>query len=239
MARSTQPKHESRCVRSPLLAHRCRIDAPTLLGAIVAVSAAQALAADPGDAASRFLQRYVALTATADVAVLELYHDEASVHVTSDTGNGTVHSGVVSGKHWKQRLRAGWFDGSARLEAASFKQVSVTRQGDRLVIQAQRYAQATCYWDLNYAVALQSDATSELRIVAERIHFQPNANCRQPPAASTATRAAATIPATQGSNTATNLPKQRTLPPNVIPLSPLHPNRGAPNAPPHAQRNSP
>lgn len=225
-------------MRSPLLAGRCKIGAPTLLGVLVAVSAVQAPAADPGDAARRYLQRYVALTATADVAVLDLYHDEASVHVTRETGNGTVHSGVVSGKHWKQRLRAGWFDGSARLEAAGFKQVSVMRHGDRLVIQAQRYAQATCYWDLNYAVALQSDATNELRIVAERIHFQPNANCRQLPAASTATRAAATIPVTQGNNSATNLPQQRTLPPSVIPLPP-RPKVEAPNAPPHAQRNSP
>ena len=80
-----------------MLTTRCRIDAPTLLGAMVAISAVQALAADPGDAARRYLQRYVALTATADVAVLDLYHDEASVHVTRDTGNGTVQSGVVSG----------------------------------------------------------------------------------------------------------------------------------------------
>jgi hypothetical protein len=142
--------------------------------------AAEPLAFDANKEARFFLLRYVGLTSTSDVAALDLYRDDARVRVASYTGDKETQLGIVQGKDWKQQLRAGWYDGSTRLEAASFQGATVLRDGDRLVIRARRYSQTNCYWDDGYAVVITPDAAGQFQIVEERINFQRASTCSKP-----------------------------------------------------------
>lgn len=72
-----------------------------------------------------FLLRYVGLTATSNIAALDLYRDDGSVRVTSYSGERETVSGLVQDKDWKQQLPAGWFEGTTRLESSSFASASV------------------------------------------------------------------------------------------------------------------
>ena len=141
--------------------------------------------------ARMFLLRYVGLTATSDVAALDMYRDDARIRVSSWQGGREAQAGLAIGKGWKQQLRAGWFDGTTRMEASSFQDATVVGQGARLLIRAKRYSQTRCYWDNGYAVAIEPDKNGHYQIVEERVTFQRDAFC---PKAS-ATAAASPLPA--------------------------------------------
>lgn len=139
--------------------------------------ASAAQSPDAAKEARLFLLRYVGLTATSDVAALEMYRDDARVRVSSWQGGREVQSAVASGKGWKQQLRSGWFDGTTRMEASSFQEAQVVAQGQRLVIHAKRYSQTRCYWDNSYAAVIEPDRNGQYQIVEERLSFQRDAFC--------------------------------------------------------------
>lgn len=197
-----------------------------LLALVMAASAgAHAQAAPSGAAqeARQFLLRYAGLTAMSDVAALDLYSDDARIRAASYMGERETQSGVMRGTEWKRQLRAGWYDGTSRLEASSFDGASVVNDGERLVIRARRYSQTGCYWDNGYAVAIAPDRNGQYQIVEERINFQRASSC---PSGTVVARAAPTpaTPAPQGSApalppaAATPAPRPTALPPNVFPI---------------------
>ena len=160
--------------------------------------------------AQSFLLRYTGLTSTADVASLDMYRDDAHVRVATMVDGRETQAGIVDGKTWKYKLRAGWFDGTTKLEASTFQGTTVKRDGGRLLIRAQRYSQTRCYWDNSYAVAIEPDREGQFQIVEERITFQRGALCpsdTRPVGGSDA--AAAT--------TVTAAARRAGAPPNIVP----------------------
>lgn len=197
--------------------------------AVIALIAAPALADDGQQVAAKeartFLLRYVGLTATSNIAALDLYRDDARVRVVSYNGEREAAGGLVQGKDWKQQLRAGWFDGTTRLESSSFASASVVRDGERLIIRARRYSQANCYWDNGYGVAIEPDRFGQYQIVEERISFQRASACpaaakNGPPTLSTLTPAVPVQVAPSAASVAvpSGSPTGSRLPPNVIPI---------------------
>ena len=184
------------------------------------VSASEA-ASDAAQEARIYLLRYVGLTSTADVAAVDLYRDDAHVRIATMVDGRETRASVVDGKRWKQQLRAGWFDGSTRLEASSFEGASVTTEGNRLLIRARRYSHTRCYWDNSYAVAIEPDRAGQLHIVEERINFERSTLCsdKAQQAAPQATGVVSPTVAAQANAATTIGPTvvRAALPPNVVP----------------------
>lgn len=203
--------------------------------AVLLCATGTAHAADPAPQAAQdarmFLLRYAGLTATSDVAALDLYRDDARIQVSTWQGGREIQRGIAPGRAWKAQLRAGWFDGTSRLEASSFHDAFVTPQGQRLVIQARRYSQARCYWDSGYAVVIEPDGRGQHRIVEERLTFLPEAACPATAAAAAILEAPAMhapLPTAAGAAVAAPAALLRPggLPPNVVPSG-----RGLPRLP--------
>lgn len=201
-------------------------------------AASTAHAADPAPQAAQqarlFLLRHAGLTATSDVAALDLYRDDARISVSAWQGGQEIERGIAQGKAWKAQLRAGWFDGTTRLEASSFQEAGVTAHGQRLVIRAKRYSQTRCYWDNGYAVAIEPDERGQYRIVEERLTFLRDATCRTMAAGVAAAPATPTAPMSQAwpavlpAGTARiAAARAGSLPPNVVPSG-----EGPPRLPP-------
>lgn len=170
-------------------APRMRIILPVLAYTLSAGAFAQQGASVDADTQARqFLLRYAGLSSTSNVALLDLYRDDARIRAASFLGERQMQDGIVRGDQWKRQLRAGWHKGTSRLEASSFQESSVLRDGDRLVIRARRYSQTGCYWDNGYAVVIAPDRVGQYQIVEERISFQRAASC---PGASEQTLASA------------------------------------------------
>lgn len=149
--------------------------------ALLLLHGAVAMAAPASDAeqqARRFLLRYVGLTATADVAALDMYRDDARVMVTVWEQGREVQRAVTTGKSWKAQLRRGWFDGTSRMEAVSFEGASVSVNNSQLVIKARRYSQTRCYWDSNYTATIEPDSRGIYSITAESLTFRRDTACQ-------------------------------------------------------------
>jgi len=201
--------------------------------ALLTAGTAQAAGAlpEPAREARTFLLRYVGLTSTSDIGALAMYRDDARVRVSAWQGGREIQAGVTSGKDWKQQLRAGWFEGTTKLEASSFQDAKVSARGQRLVIHAKRYSQTRCYWDEGYAVAIEPDKAGQYQIVEERLMFQRDAFCARntvPMSAGAAPRAAAN-PTTQALVAATtSAGRPSGLPSNVVPSGQGMPRLPAP-----------
>jgi hypothetical protein len=194
-----------------------------------AAGAAERADFDPGQEARTFLLRYAGLTGTADVATVNLYRDDARIRVATVVEGRETQAGIVVGKEWKRRLRAGWFDGSAKLEASSFQGASVARQGNRLIIRARRYAQARCYWDRGYAVVIEPDRIGQFQIVEERLSLERASSC---PPSTVAGVAPANPPAATPAPSAVPapLPRPSNLPPNIVPSGSRMPRWPSPSS---------
>jgi hypothetical protein len=80
----------------------------------------------------------------------------ARVRVAAMVDGRTTQPGTIDGKQWKQQLRAGWFDGTTRLEASSFAGAMVETEGttrtrgsstvrERRCAECQRPALRICF----------------------------------------------------------------------------------------------
>lgn len=175
--------------------------------------------ADAAREARMFLLRYVGLTATSDINALSMYRDDARIRVSAWQGGRQIQTGIARGKDWKQQLRAGWFEGTTKLEASSFQDAGVSAQGRRLVIHAKRYSQTRCYWDQGYAVAIEPDQAGQYQIVEERLTFQRDAFCAPQAAAPNAVAVVPPSAAVPAAPSTLSPPATRLtgLPPNVAP----------------------
>lgn len=170
-----------------------------------------------------FLLRYAGLTAAADAAAIELYADEARIHITMATPNGKTTM-VLDGHHWKRELRAGWFDRGVRLEASSFANPSVRSDTGRLQIRAQRYSHARCYWDRGYSVTVEPDEAGRYRIVDERLSIRRDTMCPSRLPTGVPRKASSPIGEAASSDPLPTIPTARgPLPPNVVPSTGLPP----------------
>ena len=216
---------------------RMRNVAILLAGLGTAAPAAESSSVDPARQARAFLLRYVSLTSTADVAALDLYHDDARVRVASYLGAQQTQASIVRGAEWKRQLRAGWYDGTARLEAASFQGAEVLRNGERLVIHARRYSQPHCYWDNGYAVVIAPDRFGQFQILEERISFQRASSCRASAPALAAASPSIAAPLHRPPGGIDSLPPvvSPTVKPAGLPRNPVPVGQGALRPTPQAQ----
>jgi hypothetical protein len=124
--------------------------------------------------ASAFLEGYRVASEAHTVDFYDLYSDRAVVHVRiQDHERGVAFQGRAF-KAWGRQLLT---DGRSAPDSSIFHEATVEQRGTRLLIRAQRYSTAKCYWDLSYQVGIEREGTS-FRIVDERLTTQPTASCR-------------------------------------------------------------
>jgi hypothetical protein len=187
---------------------------------------ASAATPDAAQEARTFLLRYVGLTAASDIAALDIYRDDARVRVATAVGGRETQTRFIGGKEWKEQIRAGWFDGTTRLEASTFTGATAAVDGNRLLIRAQRYSRTRCYWDNSYAVAIEPDRVGRFQTVEERITFERNAVCTDAKAEVAQQDQSAAAAAVANPSTFAAVAARVGTPPNIVPSG-----RGIPRLP--------
>jgi hypothetical protein len=153
--------------------------AATLALAALAVSApafARPVSGAALEEARVFLNDYATRAREQSPHFLELYSDRAVVRAGGH---------VFEGRAYKRWVGEALEAGRLALDASQFHQASVARHGSRLVIRARRYAANRCYWDPEYLVGIEREATRWV-IVEERMLTQPAARCAEAAATGTA-----------------------------------------------------
>lgn len=123
--------------------------------------------------ARTFLSQYATQSYLQSARILDLYSDRAVVRTRSEREQ---QARVFEGRVYKRWVREALDGGKAGLDASQFRQATVERRGQRLVIRAQRYSANRCYWDAGYLVGIEREGARWV-IVEERMTTRPDARC--------------------------------------------------------------
>lgn len=120
--------------------------------------AAQAVDTLTTEAAKQFLRRYSELQATQSPSLADLYSDQAIIRIK----HGMVSGGkltTVRGDEYKTLLRQTLSSRTREVDASYFKDVTLEKFNNRVLIHAQRFSKNRCYWDNDYAVVITRERT--------------------------------------------------------------------------------
>lgn len=124
------------------------------------------------DQARAFFERFVALGNAGDVAVADLYADDAKIvgHRTYPTGK--TRRMAFTGRRWKEMLRKIMPLARATNDRSSFSDMRYALEGGRVRITATRYSERKRY-SAPYSSLVGPNGAGEWRIYEETVHTRP------------------------------------------------------------------
>ena len=127
--------------------------------------------------AKQFLARYVALGHAFDIALANLYADDAVIRIYRRYPHGLERSLEMKGVQWKDLIRTGMPLAKAQNDRSEYKEPSFVVGDGRVRIGATRYSLRKCYWDPEYYFVVARQPDGSLKIIEEYAETQPQSNC--------------------------------------------------------------
>jgi ketosteroid isomerase-like protein len=127
--------------------------------------------------ARQFLARYVALGDAYDVAVADLYSDDAVIRSYRRYPHGLERSLEMKGAQWKDLIRKVMPLAKAQNDRSEYKEPSFVVGEGRVRIDAKRYSVRKCYWDPEYYLVVARQPDGSLKIIEEYSETQPQSDC--------------------------------------------------------------
>ena len=124
-----------------------------------------------------FFNKYRSLGNRFDVAITELYSDEAKIVNVRKMPDGIEQTFKIDGKRWKQMIIDSISTAKQLGDRSQFSSVTVKVDGDKARISASRYAVSKCYQDDSYYMIVIKGGDGKLQIMEERTESIPHSNC--------------------------------------------------------------
>ena len=122
--------------------------------------------------------RYIQLSDSFDVALAQLYADDAKILIHRTYPGGLERKMALSGMQWKQLIVHAMPLAKAQNDKSTFSNISVSRYENGYKIQADRYSNRKCYTDTGYYMVVMPDPFGRLRIIEEYSETQPQSDCQ-------------------------------------------------------------
>lgn len=126
--------------------------------------------------ARAFFDRYAALLARADPALLPLYDDDAKITAVAHEGNSTRNI-ALTGKTYKEVLGALLPVLRASGDEITFSNIAIVHHDQLERVTAHRYSTLHCWSDTSYYADLARDTRGALHIVEEYAHTSEESHC--------------------------------------------------------------
>jgi hypothetical protein len=124
--------------------------------------------------AQAFFKRMAEMNSSFDSRYPDLYSPEATVIGRKQGGEKTV----VTGAQWQQLLAYGAEKAKKRNDKSTFSNMRYAVQGERMKIQADRYAVRKCYTDSSYYMIVGRQNNGQLWIEEESFELSPPNQCK-------------------------------------------------------------
>lgn len=124
--------------------------------------------------AQAFFKRMAEMNSRFDSRYPDLYSPEATVIGHRQGGEKTV----VTGAQWQQLLAYGAEKAKKRNDKSTFSNMRYEAQGERMKIQADRYAVRKCYTDSAYYMIVGRQNNGQLWIEEESFELSPPNQCK-------------------------------------------------------------
>ena len=126
--------------------------------------------------AQAFFKRMAEMNSRFDSRYPELYSPEATVIGRKQGSEPTV----VTGAQWQQLLAFGAEKAKKRNDKSTFSNMRYEAQGERMKINADRYAVRKCYTDSGYYMIVGRQNNGHLWIEEESFELSPPNQCKTP-----------------------------------------------------------
>jgi len=137
--------------------------------------------ADESGKFEAFFTEFEALNNKYDVAVADLYSDEAKITGVRLQPDGTEKTTVFDGKKWKQLIRDLMDFAKERGDTSQFDDVKVVVDGDTAKISASRYSAIKCYRDSDYYLRVKAASDGRIEIIEEFSRGPQQSACENAP----------------------------------------------------------
>jgi len=118
---------------------------PLLVFSVLALLLGNTFAASPTENAKGLFEKYVALGAAFDPAIVDLYSDEAKIQNTRTFPTGEKKVMTLPAPTYKELIRKVMPMAKARGDTDSFSEVKYTPEGDNVRVHAIRYSNLKKY----------------------------------------------------------------------------------------------
>jgi len=150
-----------------------------MIGLIFLCLAFQAHAAEENEFKA-FFSEYETLDSQFDIALANLYSDEAKVigvRLMPDASEKTV---TFDGKKWKQLIVDLMVVAKEAGDNNKFSNIAISENGDGAKITATRYSPRKCYEDKDYYMVVKRNAEGRIEIIEEFSKSPQQSKCENP-----------------------------------------------------------
>jgi hypothetical protein len=148
----------------------------TSIGLLFLCLGFQAQAADENEFEA-FFTRYETLGNQFDVAVAELYSDDAKVTGIRLMPDGSEKTLTFDGKKWKQLVVDLMSMARERSDSSQFSNILVSEEADSAKITATRYSTIKCHEDKDYYMVVKKNAEGKIQIIEEQTKAPQQSKC--------------------------------------------------------------
>ncbi len=124
-----------------------------------------------------FFDQYVELSDAFDPKIADLYSDSAMIRAYRRYPNGLNKEMELSGVQWKSLIGKVMPLAKARGDRNTFTGITISIDGIRAKIKADRYSILKCYTDKGYYMIVEQQSEGKYLIVEEYMETQPGSDC--------------------------------------------------------------
>ena len=129
------------------------------------------------DEARQFFAHGQALGESYDVAIADLYADDARIIAFRRYPHGLERAAEFSGSQWKVLIQSLMPIARSRNDRSEYEDVSFNVEGNTVRIRARRYSVRKCYWDDNYYMIIAKKPGGKIQVIEEYTESQPLSDC--------------------------------------------------------------
>ena len=142
-------------------------------GLLLGVAALSASAETP----EAFFERFVKIGQRYDLAVAELYADDAVIRSLRKYPLGASKTMDVSGVQWKALIKQVMPSAKLLDDKSLYSNMKFTLSGDDVKVKADRYVPRRCYTDKGYYLVIRKQQDGRYLIVEEYLETEAAATC--------------------------------------------------------------
>jgi hypothetical protein len=129
-----------------------------------------------------FFSKYQTLGDNFDIAIANLYSDDANIIAVRKMPDGTERTIKMVGNKYKQMIIDSMGIAKQRGDKSEFNDIKITTDNNQAKITAKRYSTIKCFNDTRYYMIVGSGSNGDLQIIEEFAESPMQSECDETPA---------------------------------------------------------
>ncbi len=129
-----------------------------------------------------FFEKYQSLTSAFDVAVIQLYADDATITGARKGPDGKEETMTITGRQWKNIIISSIDNAKKVDDRSEYSDINIDVEANTATITATRYSSVDCFTDKRFSMVVEASNNDQLKIVEQFMESPVQSNCEAQPA---------------------------------------------------------